>query len=445
MYTTILAIGLMIFTAHLFTALNEKTKIPDVLLLMIVGILVGPVFQLVTADYFGQFGLVITTIALIVILFDGGSHLSIASLRMAFSGTILLSLTTFFLTMTIGALAAKYLIGVNTVSALMIGAMIAPISPAVVLPMISALRMDEKSRTILILETAITDVLGIILAFAFIESAKSGELDLGPLVLQIVKSSTVSMLIGLLGGAAWSLLLSRIRRFPNSVFTTFAMIFILYGLTEQFHFSGPLTALAFGFAISNIDAIDRSSHPWIAKIAANNSFEDFSKKENSFFSEIQFLLKIFFFVFLGISFPLDQWAYLLWGIGISAVLFMMRVLVLRLTVKRDIPTRSAAIMAIMIPKGLASAVLAAIPLQQGLQYGLEIQNTVFAIILWTISITSIWVILVEKTSAKQMMVRWIGMKREQLDEELATDPLMEKIKTASGEPIPPSVADSDQV
>lgn len=448
MHETILAIGILIFSAHLFTAVFKKTKIPDVLLLMLVGIFVGPVFGVVESSYFGEFGFVITTIALIIILFDGGTHLSIKSLKEALGSTIFLSVLTFVLTMTVVTSASIYIFELDTLTALMIGAMLAPISPAVVLPMIGALDMEEEAKTILVLETAITDVLGIILAFSLIQSAQSGKVELLQIVTKIGTSSVVALLIGLVGGVVWSQLLSTIRQFPNTIFTTFAAIFILYGFAELFHFSGALTALAFGFAISNLASLDlsKSRSRFFRKIES----EDFLDEENSFFSEIQFLLKIFFFVFLGISFPLDQYTYLLWGLVISVVLFSGRLVVARFTLPKTIQVKSAAISSIMIPKGLASAVLAGIPLQLGLAHGDVIQNLVYAVILWTILLTSIFVILVEKTSFQRRIALIIGLEKRMLEEDFQNDPLVAPLQPSaeiepSAEAQPPANAGEEDV
>lgn len=77
MSTTILIIGLMLFFAHFLSLQFSKTNIPDVLVLMLVGIVIGPLFGIVTPDDFGKIGSLIATIALVVILFEGGTTLNL--------------------------------------------------------------------------------------------------------------------------------------------------------------------------------------------------------------------------------------------------------------------------------------------------------------------------------------------------------------------------------
>ena len=51
--TFVFSIGLIIFAAHFFTALFERTRVPDVLPLIFIGILIGPLFGIVSPDDFG--------------------------------------------------------------------------------------------------------------------------------------------------------------------------------------------------------------------------------------------------------------------------------------------------------------------------------------------------------------------------------------------------------
>jgi len=69
--TTILIIGLLVFFAHFLSLQFSRTNIPDVLVLMILGIVIGPLLGVVAADDFGKIGSLIATIALVVILYGG--------------------------------------------------------------------------------------------------------------------------------------------------------------------------------------------------------------------------------------------------------------------------------------------------------------------------------------------------------------------------------------
>ena len=90
----ILYIGLTIFVSHFFTSLFEKTRIPDVLLLIIIGIILGQALDL-NSSSFGNYGLLLSTLALVLMLFDGGSHLSFDVIKTTLNRCITISLITF--------------------------------------------------------------------------------------------------------------------------------------------------------------------------------------------------------------------------------------------------------------------------------------------------------------------------------------------------------------
>ncbi len=94
-YLTIIILGLLIFLSHVFNELFDKTKIPNVLLLLLIGIIIGPVSGIVTTDFFGQLGNVFTTITLIVILFESGSGLNFGEIKKAIGSATLLTLLKF--------------------------------------------------------------------------------------------------------------------------------------------------------------------------------------------------------------------------------------------------------------------------------------------------------------------------------------------------------------
>ena len=66
-------VGLLVFLAHAFTALFQRTRVPDVLLLITIGILLGPVLGLVHPGHFGKVGPVFAQVALAAAACDLGA------------------------------------------------------------------------------------------------------------------------------------------------------------------------------------------------------------------------------------------------------------------------------------------------------------------------------------------------------------------------------------
>jgi len=125
---TIAFVGILIFLAHLFTAIFSRTRLPDVLLLIAIGIIVGPVLGLVSPEYFGEAGAILTTVTLIIILFESGTALELGSLRSALGGAMVLAVISFLLTMGAVAGFAYYFAGLELIPAFILGAIISSIS-----------------------------------------------------------------------------------------------------------------------------------------------------------------------------------------------------------------------------------------------------------------------------------------------------------------------------
>ena len=396
---TIAILGLLIFAAHLFTEIFSRKRIPDVLLLMFIGLGIGPIFGWVNPSDLGSVASVFTTITLVIILFESGTQLNFDTLLNSIRGTMKLTIINFFITMIVVALMGL-IAKVHILTSLMLGAILGGTSSAVVIPMVKQLKISEKGGTILILESAFSDVLCIVFAWAFMQAIQSGEVNVGRTIGEILSSFILATVIGIIASIFWSYVLDKMRHFKNSILTTPAFVFIVYGLNEWLGFSGAIAALAFGIGMANIDSM--YSRGFIIKSLFKSEPAKLNETEKQLFSEVVFLLKTFFFIYIGISIKIDQLMPILIGLGISIVLFVLRIPIVKLSVNREkesILTEDKMFMSGIVPKGLAAAVLATIPLQRGIEGGEVIQNIVFAVILFSIVFTSILVPILERNNA----------------------------------------------
>ena len=122
-----------------------------------------------------------------------------------------------------------------------------------------------------------------------------------------------------------------------------------------------------------------------------------TETERVFFSEVAFLLKTFFFIYLGISLELIGWWLILLGLILTVLAFMLRILAVKVSVNKSIPVRDASIMAILVPKGLVAVVLSSILFQQGIPGGELIKNVTYGVVLLSIVMTSLLVLFLNKT------------------------------------------------
>ena len=392
--------GLLVFAAHLFTEIFSRKRIPDVLLLMIIGLVIGPILHWVSPDALGDVAKIFTTITLVIILFESGTKLHFDTLLNSIRGTIKLTTINFFVTMGIVALLAMIFERFDISTSLMLGAILGGTSSAIVIPLVSHLKISEKGSTILILESAFSDVLCIVFAWALLKAIQSGSMHVGQVIGNILSSFILSSVIGFISAIIWSYLLDKIRHVKNSILTTPAFVFIVYGINQWFGFSGAIASLAFGIGMANIDTIYAKG--LISKRIFKTPPTQLNDTERQLFSEIVFLLKTFFFVYIGICIRFDNLWSILIGLIITIVLFAVRIPIVQLSVHREkgvFPLEDKMFMSGIVPKGLAAAVLATIPIQQGIAEGIVIQNIVFAVILCSITFTSILVPVLEHDNA----------------------------------------------
>lgn len=395
-------VGILVFLAHLFTGIFSRTRIPDVILLIIIGIVVGPVLGLTSPELFGAVGPVFTTITLIIILFESGIALRLSMLRSALGGAMILAPVSFFLTMFVVAGITIWLTDLEILPAFILGAIVGSTSETVVIPLVRQMRIREETSTLLSVESSVNDVLSIVITVALVQAYTAGRFEIASVSGDLIAAFLVALVFGIIGAMIWSILLNRIHAIKNAMFTTPAFVFVIYGIVETLGFSGAIAALAFGVTIGNIETIRIP----IFKTLTVKEPVGLSQTEKIFFSEVAFLLKTFFFIYLGISLELISSWLIIVGLILTVVAFILRLPAVKISVSKAVPSKDVSVMAVMIPKGLAAVVLASIPLQQGVAGGEIIKNITYGVVLLSIVITSILVLLLEKTRLPELY-SWI--------------------------------------
>ena len=84
----IAVIGLMIFAAHLFSAIFSKRRIPDVLFLILIGLIIGPLTHLVNSEKLTLLGSILSAVTLVLILFESGIQMSFNNLKDSFKPSL---------------------------------------------------------------------------------------------------------------------------------------------------------------------------------------------------------------------------------------------------------------------------------------------------------------------------------------------------------------------
>ncbi|MFA5332628.1 MAG: cation:proton antiporter [Methanoregula sp.] len=400
----ILFLGLLIFLGNILNRVFVLTKIPDLLCLIFIGLLIGPVLGLATPSSFGIVGPIFTTVTLAIILFEGGLHLTVDTIKNAFAGTIALTITSFLVTFVVVAGILYYAQVLTILPALMLGAIVGGTSSAIVIPLSSNMHLRKDGVALLSLESAITDVLCILILLTLIDAFQLGSFNVPTIIGKLISAFVMALILGVIGGIVWSAVYHRLGEM-KSIFLTPAFLFVIYGVVDTLGYSGPIAALAFGITLGNLDSFSIAAH--FPKWDTIRQVE-LTPTETAFLSQLVQLLKTFFFIYVGLSIEFNSNESFILGAIITLILFVVRIGIVYATVPRTIPIWDASVMAIMIPKGLAAAVLAAIPLQYGVEGGAFIETTTYAIILISIVICSVLVLLLERTPVRKLYAWFFG-------------------------------------
>jgi NhaP-type Na+/H+ or K+/H+ antiporter len=404
MATIVLSVGVLLFAASLFIALFRRTRIPDVLLLIGIGIALGPVTHTVTPEAFGAVGPALSTIALTVILFESGLSLQLAVLRQSLAATLRVTLLAFLSTMVIVAACGHVLLGLSWTLALALGAILGGTSSAVVIPMVRQLAVERVPATVLVLESAITDVLAIVVASAFLYAFVSGSASPLAIGRGVVASFAYAALIGGSSALLFLFAVKLVRRMPNAMVAVIAFVLVTYGVAETLGASGAIAALTLGFVLSNRVALG------VTRLRPFNHVAGFREPRyvGWFLADVIFLLKTFFFLFLGISVRFTDWRLGVLALAVVIAIYAVRGVVVRVTMPAVTNRWDSSVMTVMGPKGLAAAVLAGVPVQMGIAQGDLMQQFTYMVVLASIVVTSMLVPQLTRGPMGALMGRVFG-------------------------------------
>jgi cell volume regulation protein A len=366
----------------------KRTSIPDSILLLLFGVLLGPIFHLFAHEELLAITPYFAALALIIILFDGGLNMNIHEAVKNSPRALILGITGWILNVIVTAALAKVLLGWRLLNGLLLGSIVGGGSSIIVIALIRKLQVAEKIETVLSLESILTDVLCTVGAFTAINILLSGEVSLGAALGSVGIAFGVGILVGLAFGVAWLVILERIKGKPNAYMLTLGMLFLTYVVATNLGGNGALSALFLGLIIGN-------SRP-IANLVKFRTTVSIDKNVRDFHSQISFLIRSFFFVFTGLLFSLSSYVSVFFGLFLSAIFLGIRFIVVKMaTVKSELHDYET-LMTIMFPRGLAAAVLASIPLTSGISGSEAFPEIAFIVILTTIIITTVGVAVIKK-------------------------------------------------
>lgn len=299
MSTTLLFALLGALTALAFGArqLFRRTRVPDIIVLMATGVLLGPILGLVKGSQFEPVTYTLGTLAFILILFEGGLELDLRMVLRHFPGGLLLSFLAYVFSVIAIALVMRWSMHIPTTTALIVGAVLGCTSSSITLPVLQQIETSTPGRVIMTLDASLSDTFAILTVGVLIDLGHSKELIAARFLGQVLYVPFISCLLAIIMAVAWSYLLPKVsdRRFRNPL--TLAVVLLLYSAAEQVGVSGLITVFFFGIFLANV----RRGELDLIKDSLGLKFagEEHHAQLLTFHAELSFLVRTFFFVLLG--------------------------------------------------------------------------------------------------------------------------------------------------
>ena len=378
-HVILLAAGIVIFLGVAGEAFFKKTGIPDVAFLMVLGVIIGPVLGIIQPEAVIEVVPYFAALALIIIMFDGGLNLDIKHLVKTAHFSVTLAVLGFILSVVIITLATHYVLGWIWLESILLASIVGGSSSAIVFGLVRNIKISEEVKSMLSFESAITDILAMIAAFILFEAVLIGHFDLQTLEETLGRAIVVGLVLGFGVGVPWMYISTKLGNAQHAYMLTLGILFVLFFLANSFGESGALTALVFGLMLGNKRHLSRVLKFKLPKIELDDPTHN----------QLTFLVRSFFFVFVGLMASFGQVEYVVFGILITIAVFGGRIFVGKITLTKRFSKLDRAVTNSMIPRGLAAAVLATYPITMGLPNAEAYPQIIFFIILSSVIITTI--------------------------------------------------------
>ena len=194
------------------------------------------------------------SIALALILFDGGLRTRFASFRNVLGPAVTLATVGVLITAVLTAPVAKFVLGIGWIPALLVGAVVASTDAAAVFFLINArgLRLRPRVRAVLEVESGTNDPFAVFLALLLIEILLVGDQSWSHAMMIFLRDAILGCIIGFAGGQIITLVLNRLV-LAQGLHAPFVAVsaLVVFAFANAVHASGFLAVYLAGLVVGN--------------------------------------------------------------------------------------------------------------------------------------------------------------------------------------------------
>lgn len=370
----LITLGTIMVLGFIGNYIFNRTQIPSIVWLLLFGLVVGFVFNIqetISTDLLGYISSFFGAVAIVIILFDGGINIDLYQLFRGAPRGLLLTVSGFCLSIIVTmlivvGLSMTILPGVpfenSVLVGIILGAIVGGTSSPIVIPLAFRLKnLQEKTKMVSSIESVLTDPLCIVVVLAILAmmGEVGGSINLSLGAQSLVSTFSVGIVIGLILGVIWLPVMHKVRKQEFSYVLTLAVVFLVYSLTTLLvgedkggTGAGAIACLMFGLVLGNGKKI-------LKMVKYSGKGFEMDEQTKQFHSLTSFVIRTFFFVYLGIIVSFQDIKFILVGIIIVLALLVVRYLaVIISTFHGNFEKDDKQTITVMMPRGLAAAILA---------------------------------------------------------------------------------------
>ena len=408
----ILLLGLIILISFIGYILFKYTKIPESLFMIFIGLAVGPVFKLVDQSAFITYMPLVSTITMIIILLDSGFSLTLEGTVKNLGKAIRLTILVLIFSTALISTFMYFVMGWDLFQALFIGSISSGTTTIVIVHLLTRFNVPDIVKDTLILESIFNDVTLITISVILLQIIKIQTFDLGQIVVSFLGPIAIAFILGLTFSLMWVGILWKLYRGDELIYIfTLGALFTLFFVVEVMGGIGALAILIFSLTLGNLPTIINTIQDELIlrkRVLSEFQLETFqflSQRFTNITREIKhteihfsFIIKNFFFVYLGIIFDLENLNYISIVISIAIILLMLvsRYLSVRISALFDSELKKfTPLMTMMIARGFTATFVALMPASKGIEIP-HLKEITLILVLLTTLITITGTIIYEK-------------------------------------------------
>jgi len=323
----IITLCTLLLFAYVFEFTSSKTKIPSVILLLLLGWGVRQLSQLVNINIPSLSPLlpILGTIGLILIVLEGSLELELnASKKRLIIKSVIVALVPLLVLAFAMAFAFQYYSGASFKDSLINATPFCVISSAIAIP--SVKNLVSAQREFVTYESSLSDIFGVLL-FNFLAFNSSFKIEsVGMFILQLL----IIILVSFVATVVLSILLKKIEH-PIKFAPIILLIILIYEVSKEFNLPSLVFILLFGLFLGNLDEIKRFK--WIERLRPDELNKEVHKFKE-LIVEATFLIRALFFLLFGFlmeTAEIINTDTLIWSVSIVAGIFLLRAIQLKIS------------------------------------------------------------------------------------------------------------------